>query len=70
MIGGMKMPTLIIAGAHDKQVPPDRVKAAYDDLGAADKVLIDLGCSSHNAMWEMNHLALFDASLAMAHHGP
>ena len=63
MIGGMKMPTLIIAGAHDKQVPPDRVKAAYDDLGAADKVLIDLGCSSHNAMWEMNHLALFDASL-------
>ena len=33
MIGGMKMPTLMIAGAHDKQVPPDRVRAAYDDLG-------------------------------------
>jgi pimeloyl-ACP methyl ester carboxylesterase len=63
MIGGTRIPTLMIAGAHDKQVPPERVRAAYDDLGATDKVLIDLGCSSHNAMWEMNHLALFDASL-------
>ncbi len=62
MIGSMKMPTLIIAGALDKQVPPDRVKAAYDDSGATDKVLIDLGCSSHNAMWETNHLAMFNAS--------
>jgi len=63
MIGGTKIPTLMIAGAHDKQVPPERVKAAYDDLGAADKVLIDLGCSSHNAMWEANHLTMFNASL-------
>ncbi len=63
MIGGMKMPTLMIAAAHDKQVPPERVKAAYDDLGATDKVLIDLGCSSHNAMWEANHLTMFNASL-------
>ncbi len=63
MIGSTKAPTLVIAGAHDKQVPPDRVRAAYDDLGATDKVLIDLGCSSHNAMWEMNHLEMFNASL-------
>jgi pimeloyl-ACP methyl ester carboxylesterase len=63
MIGAMKTPTLMIAAAHDKQVPPDRVRAAYDDLGAADKVLIDLGCSSHNAMWETNHLTMFNASL-------
>ena len=53
----------MVAGAHDKQVPPDRVRAAYDDLGATEKVLIDLGCSSHNAMWEKNHLLLFSASL-------
>jgi hypothetical protein len=39
------------------------VKIAYDDSGAADKVLIDLGCSSHNAMWERNHLLMFNASL-------
>jgi pimeloyl-ACP methyl ester carboxylesterase len=63
MIGGMKTPTLMIAGAHDKQVTADRVRVAYDDLGASDKVLIDLGCSSHNAMWERNHLLMFNASL-------
>ena len=27
------------------------------------KVFIDLACSSHNAMWEKNHLLLFSASL-------
>lgn len=63
MIGGMKTPTLMIAGAHDKQVPPERVQAAYADSGASDKVLIDLACSSHNAMWERNHLLMFNASL-------
>jgi hypothetical protein len=25
-------------------------------------VFVDLGCSSHNALWERNHLVLFDAS--------
>lgn len=63
MIGGMKTPTLMIAGADDKQVLPERVRTAYDDLGSTDKVLIDLGCASHNAMWESNHLAMFGASL-------
>jgi pimeloyl-ACP methyl ester carboxylesterase len=62
-IGGTTIPTMIIAGALDKQVPPDRVKVAYDDLGATDKVLVDLACSSHNAMWERNHLLMFKASL-------
>ena len=62
-IGGTNIPTLIIAGVHDKQVPPDRVRVAFDDLGAADKVLVDLACSSHNAMWERNHLLMFSASL-------
>ncbi len=63
MVAGMKTPTLIIAGALDKQVTPDRVRTMYDDLGSSDKVLIDLGCSSHNAMWESNHLLMFNASL-------
>jgi pimeloyl-ACP methyl ester carboxylesterase len=58
----MKTPTLLIAAALDKQVLPERVRAAYDDLGAGDKVLLDLGCSSHNAMWEKHHLELFAAS--------
>jgi pimeloyl-ACP methyl ester carboxylesterase len=56
-------PTLMVAGIHDKQVVPDRVKELYEDLGASQKVMIDLGCSSHNAMWEKNHTTLFRASL-------
>src|SRR5687768_5636558 len=63
MLGGTKIPTLMIAAALDKQVPAERVKAAYDDLGASEKVLVDLGCASHNAMWESNHLLMFAASL-------
>jgi pimeloyl-ACP methyl ester carboxylesterase len=63
MIGKTRAPTLMVAGALDRQVPPDRVKAAFADLGAPEKVLLDLGCASHNAMWEANHLLLFRASL-------
>ena len=56
-------PTLMVAGVHDKQVSPDRVRELYTDLGAKQKVFVDLACSSHNAMWEKNHLLLFRASL-------
>lgn len=56
-------PTLMVAGIHDKQVTPERVRELYDDLGAPQKVMIDLACSSHNAMWEKNHAMLFRASL-------
>ena len=55
----MQTPTLMVAGIHDKQVDPDRVRELYADLGSAQKVMIDLGCSSHNAMWEKRaHAAL------------
>ncbi len=57
------IPTLMVAGVHDKQVNPNSVKQLYADLGAKQKVFVDLGCSSHNAMWEKNHLLLFQASL-------
>ena len=58
-----QIPTLMVAGVHDKQVNPDRVRELYADLGTHHKVFIDLGCSSHNAMWEKNHTILFRASL-------
>ena len=54
---------LAVSGAHDKQVPPESVRNLYADLGSKQKVFIDLACSSHNAMWEKNHLLLFQASL-------
>jgi pimeloyl-ACP methyl ester carboxylesterase len=63
VVAKMQTPTLLIAGVHDRQVSPDRVRELYADLGAKDKVFVDLGCSSHNAMWERNHLLLFKASL-------
>ena len=59
----MQTPTLMVAGIHDKQVVPERVHDYFADLGAENKVLLDLGCASHNAMWETNHLLLFRASL-------
>jgi pimeloyl-ACP methyl ester carboxylesterase len=62
VVSKMQTPTMMVAAIHDKQVVPERVRDLYEDLGAAQKVMIDLGCSSHNAMWEKNHTALFRAS--------
>ena len=59
----MRTPTLMVAAIHDKQIAPERVHDYFADLGAENKVLLDLGCASHNAMWETNHLLLFRASL-------
>jgi pimeloyl-ACP methyl ester carboxylesterase len=63
VVAKTQIPTLMVSGAHDKQVNPDRVREMYTDLGSPKKVFVDLACSSHNAMWEKNHLLLFKASL-------
>ncbi len=68
-VAKMNVPVLAVSGAHDKQVPPDRVRELYADLGSKQKVFIDLACSSHNAMWEKNHLLLFGASLEWLNKG-
>lgn len=62
-VAKVKTPYLMITGEHDKQVPPQRVRELFEDLGSDDKVLVDLGCSSHNAMWEKNRILLFDATV-------
>ena len=62
-VKAMTTPTLMVSGINDKQVNPERVRDFYADIGSPQKVFIDLGCSSHNAMWEKNHLLLFQASL-------
>ena len=61
--GKIQIPFLMISGQHDKQVAPQRVRDLFADLAAKQKLFIDLACSSHNAMWEKNHLLLFQASL-------
>ena len=63
VVSRMTAPTLMFAGIHDKQVSPDRVRQLYTDLGSPQKVFVDLGCASHNAMWERVHLQMFKASL-------
>jgi pimeloyl-ACP methyl ester carboxylesterase len=63
VVAKMSVPTLAVSGAHDKQVQPQRVQEFIADLGSKEKVFADLACSSHNALWEKNHLLLFAASL-------
>ena len=62
-VGSMNTPTLLASGVNDAQVNPQRVRDLYADLGSTHKMLINLGCASHNAMWEKNHALLFKASL-------
>ena len=63
VVAAMRTPTLMVAGEHDGQVAPSRVRDFYADLGSSKKVLIDLACSSHNAMWEKNHRLLFHSTV-------
>lgn len=69
LVGKTVIPTLLFSPIHDGQVAPARVRELYDDLGATDKVLVDLACSSHNAMWETNHRLMFRASLEWLERG-
>jgi pimeloyl-ACP methyl ester carboxylesterase len=62
VVAKTEIPTLLFAGAHDKQVPPERVHQLYQDLGSKQKVLVDLACSSHMAMWEKDRELMFRAS--------
>ncbi|HEX5108359.1 MAG TPA: alpha/beta fold hydrolase [Vicinamibacterales bacterium] len=64
VVAKMQTPALMVAGVHDKQVDPARVRDLHADLGSPQKVMVDLGCASHNAMWEKGaHTLLFRASL-------
>lgn len=63
VVRATETPMLLVAGIHDGQVSAASVGRMYEDLGAEQKVLLDLGCASHNAMWETNRTLLFDASL-------
>jgi pimeloyl-ACP methyl ester carboxylesterase len=56
-------PLLAIAAQYDTSVVPERVRELHADYGAAENVLIELGCASHRAMWESVHRPMFEASL-------
>jgi pimeloyl-ACP methyl ester carboxylesterase len=61
-VAATQIPILMVAGTHDGQVNPERVREFYADLGASNKVYIEMHCASHNAMWEKDAEQLFDAS--------
>ncbi len=63
VVAKLTVPYLMVAGLTDGQVNPVQVRELYEDLGSRDKVLVELACSSHNAMWESHRLLLFKASL-------
>jgi pimeloyl-ACP methyl ester carboxylesterase len=62
VVAKTRTPALLVAPVLDAQVSPDRVRELYEDFGAPQKVLLDLGCASHNAMWEGNRGLLFRAT--------
>jgi pimeloyl-ACP methyl ester carboxylesterase len=68
-VAQVKTPYLMITGEYDKQVPPQRVQDLYEYLGSESKVLMDLACSSHNAMWEKNRNLLYDATVQWLRNG-
>ncbi|HUF74455.1 MAG TPA: alpha/beta fold hydrolase [Gammaproteobacteria bacterium] len=63
IVGRSQAPLLAVAAAHDASVAPERVRELYDDYGASEKVLVDMGCATHGPMWESVHGLLFAASL-------
>lgn len=69
VVGATEAAMLIVSPVHDAQVPAARVRELYEDLGSDNKVLLDLACSSHNAMWEMNHMILFQDSAQWLRNG-
>ena len=62
-VKAMTTPTLMVVGTHDAPEQPQRVKDFYEDLGSPQKAYVELGCASHNAMWESSRHILFKASL-------
>jgi pimeloyl-ACP methyl ester carboxylesterase len=63
VVGKMQIPAMFVAPAHDAQATPKSIGELMADYGAKEKVLLDLACTGHNALWERNHLFLFRASL-------
>jgi pimeloyl-ACP methyl ester carboxylesterase len=63
----LKVPMLIIVGRNDALLTQGR--NLYQDLGAEDKVLVEVPCGSHFLVWEGNHKMLHTASKHWLRHG-
>jgi len=63
----LKVPMLIIVGQNDALL--GNARNLYQDLGAEDKVLVEVPCASHFLLWETNHKILHTASRAWLRRG-
>jgi len=61
-VAATQAPVLAVIGLLDSQVQPERVREFHTDLGSSNKVLLEMPCASHNAMWEKDAQLLFEAS--------
>lgn len=62
-VSATQTPIMMVIGKLDGQVNPQAVSDFYDDLGSSQKVLLEMPCASHNAMWEKDAQQLYEASL-------
>ncbi len=64
LAGQVRVPTLIIRGETDSQVPISDIRDLLGDLvGAPQKVFIQVECASHYLFWETQHMSLLNASV-------
>lgn len=62
VVADTQAPLLMVAGSHDGQVDPARVRELYADYGAQQKLYLEMPCASHNAMWEKDARQLYEAT--------
>ena len=68
-VARVQAPTLLVSGELDTTVLPSTVRNLYSDLGAEQKVYLEIACTGHRVMWETRHEILFEASLDWLLHG-
>ncbi len=59
----LRMPTLLIRGDNDNQVPLGEVTDLYSDIASDSKMFVHVACAAHQLVWERQHMALLDASV-------
>ncbi len=57
------VPTLLIRGDNDTQVPLEDVTDLYADVASESKVFVHVACAAHQLVWDRQHMALLDASV-------
>jgi pimeloyl-ACP methyl ester carboxylesterase len=66
----VRVPTLVIRGDLDTQVPLGDIQDLLGDLvGAPQKVFVHVACASHYLVWENQHMALLNASVEWLQQG-